>query len=252
MNIDLHTHTTASDGTFSPKKIIDYAINKKIKVIAITDHNSVSGVNSAIKYSKGKDIEVISGVEIDCYEPSLNIIIHIVGLFIDTENKELVNNLKKQKRKLFNYLIRAIKYILKKTIFSSFLIKIKSKLINKKPVAIPSLSLEETIKIIKSSGGIAIIAHPGVINKEKLTPLIKLFKKYGGKGIEVYYPYNKAYEFNEIKTKETILNMKRLAISKKLLISGGSDFHGYGRNTDLGEKGIFQEELNKLKKSLIK
>ena len=246
-NIDLHIHTTHSDGTFSPRRIVDYALSKKMKAIAITDHNSISGVSPAIAYSKGKNIEIVSGVEIDCYESTLNVIIHVVGLFIDQNNKDLINNLKKQKRKLFNYLIRAIKVFLKKTIFSSLLIKLKKIFMNKKPVAIPFLSLEKTIKIINSSGGIAILAHPGMINKEKLDFLIKLFKEYGGKGIEVYYPYNKIYEFNEIKAKETISRIKKIAKKENLLFLGGSDFHGYGRNVDIGEAGISNLEFERLK-----
>ena len=94
--IDLHVHTTASDGELSSREIIDLAIQKDIKVIAITDHNSISGIKEALKYSNEKDIEVIPGVEISCeFEDYPEV--HIVGLFIDYNNKELEKFSKKEK-----------------------------------------------------------------------------------------------------------------------------------------------------------
>ena len=93
--IDLHLHTTASDGTLSPKEIVDYAIKKDMKAIAITDHDSIAGVKEALEYSKDKKLIVVPGVEMGCDNSEFgDYEIHIVGLFIDYNNKELNKFLK--------------------------------------------------------------------------------------------------------------------------------------------------------------
>ena len=93
--IDLHVHTTASDGDKRPKELVDYAIEKGINVIAITDHDTVEGVEEAINYSKDKNIIVIPGIEFDAESKKGQI--HILGLFIDYKDKNIQEKLKKVK-----------------------------------------------------------------------------------------------------------------------------------------------------------
>ena len=88
--VDLQMHTTASDGIYDPKKIIDLSLEKNMKVIAITDHDSVDGIKKAIDYANGKIIEFVPGIELSCYEASYGRTIDILGLFIDYTNKELI------------------------------------------------------------------------------------------------------------------------------------------------------------------
>lgn len=93
--IDLHVHTNASfDGDFSPKQIINLALKKHLRIIAITDHNSLDGIDGALEYARNKKIKIIPGVEISCKGESLfwNDI-HILGLFIDHKNINLKKSL---------------------------------------------------------------------------------------------------------------------------------------------------------------
>jgi predicted metal-dependent phosphoesterase TrpH len=204
--IDLHIHTNASDGDYSPKEIIDLAIQKRMKIIAITDHDTISGLEEAIFYSKNKPIELILGIEISCEEKDIKHI-HILGIFMDSKNKEL----------------------------NEFL------LLQKKP------SIDKAISLIKKSGGIPMLAHPGVYGN-KMEEIIKMFIESGGKVMELNYPYDKIYGLD----KQLILKkIKEIIDKEKLFISGGSDFHDKERGTEIGEEGISDEEFLILKK-LIK
>lgn len=97
-DIDLHLHTTYSDGILAPKELVDKAIKVGLKAIAITDHDTVSGIKESIEYADNK-IEFIPGIEISCDESDKGLIdIHVIGLFIDYKNEELINLLKKIKK----------------------------------------------------------------------------------------------------------------------------------------------------------
>ena len=98
--IDLHVHTKASDGEKSPEELIDLAISKNIKAIAITDHDTVEGLETAVNYSKDKDILVIPGIELEVTTQRGQM--HILGLFINYNNEEFKQellNIKNQTKK---------------------------------------------------------------------------------------------------------------------------------------------------------
>ena len=80
--IDLHTHTTFSDGTMTPKELIDYAVKKNVQAIAVTDHDNFDGVPEAVLYGEKYNIEVIKGIEMSTDIENKDI--HIVGFFIYT------------------------------------------------------------------------------------------------------------------------------------------------------------------------
>lgn len=92
-NIDLHCHTTASDGGLSPKELVNSALRKKLCAIAVTDHDTVSGIDGALKAAKDS-IEIVPEVEISCDDPGF-VDTHILGLFIDHKNKTLDSLFKK-------------------------------------------------------------------------------------------------------------------------------------------------------------
>ena len=103
--IDLHTHSTASDGTLTPTEVVNRALNQKLAAIALTDHDTVAGVAEASAAAKGTSLNLIPGTELSCYykvpytERELAYIrdgqairqreveIHILGLFVDYENR---------------------------------------------------------------------------------------------------------------------------------------------------------------------
>ena len=256
--IDLHTHTTFSDGTFTPTELINYAAKKDIKVIAITDHDNFDGVSEAVSQGKINNIEVINGIEMSTDFEKKEI--HIVGLFIDINNKNFNYELKflKEKRKKRNEL--AIEKLQKLNIdinydeleslssnkiitrahFAKLLIKkgyIKTvkecfdiymgencPAYVKREVIPP----KETIALINDAGGTAVLAHPLLykLTDDKLNEMIAYLKSIGLKGIECLYSTH---------TKEETEYLISIAKKHNLKISGGSDFHGSNKpNIDLG------------------
>lgn len=281
--IDLHIHTNASDGEHSPKEIIDIAISKNMKAIAITDHDTIAGIKSALDYVKSKEIEFVPGIEIGCDEPKLDFLdIHVIGLFINPDEEGLISGLEwlKQQRiiqkkeiiKKLNKLGYEISFEelvkeagdsfgrphLAKILLRKYPKKFKSfkqifdELLGKNGIAYVfqnKYNLQQVIKIIKNAGGIPILAHPGIHFKD-YEELINLFIQKGGKGIEIDYDYENINGLNKEDTEKLINNLKEIAINKNLLISGGSDFHGTIRSTQIGDNGINELEYLKLKSNL--
>ncbi len=94
--IDLHVHSTCSDGTFTPEQIVDLAVDKGLAAFALTDHDTVAGVGRALTAARGKSLTVIPGVELSCeytVTPSRKKEIHILGYQLDHENKVLIERL---------------------------------------------------------------------------------------------------------------------------------------------------------------
>jgi len=192
MKIDLHTHTIYSDGSLSPKEIIDLAIKRKVKILSITDHDVVSALSSALKYSEGKDIEIITGIEISSKVRCSKEKIHMVGLYFNHKHKK-IKELSNRKIKLRKIKIRKILRLVNnyfKTNITFNEIKAKTKgfpsvphiamvLLDKKLVKsikegikalikggpcylkqlYDEIYADEAIKIIHEAGGIAVLAH---------------------------------------------------------------------------------------------
>ena len=277
--IDLHIHTSTSDGDFSSKQIVDKAIELKLKAIAITDHDEIEGIQKAIDYAK--DIEVIPGVEIKCEEKSLNLPeVHILGLFIDYKNKELNTHLELmkqsaigQKKKMVETLnklgykitFKEAKQLANKVIGRLHIAKVllknnpdKFSNINEifrkvlgegKPgyVARPLPDMKTTIEIIKKANGLVFLAHPGVYGKEKSLKLIKLFKEAGGEGLESYYYYKGVMDITDKRQEEMINFYKKIIKDENFLETGGSDFHRESRGP-LGSVNVPDSVLENLKK----
>lgn len=269
--IDLHVHTNYSDGSFSPKQVIDYCKNIGVVAVGITDHDTTLAIEEAIEEGRKENLEVISGVELSCnFKNSSEGEIHILGYFIDWKNESLQKKLKifREARKE-----RALK-ILKKLNSLGFHIK-EEEIINNninsigrlhfarllveknitnsikeafdlylgygKPAYVEKFKLEvkEAISLILESKGIPILAHPywgTSLDVESLKKLINL----GIKGIEVYHPKHSKNVINELLT---------LAEKYELLVTGGSDCHGVinGQKPLLGSLKLSYEILKKLK-----
>lgn len=249
MIVDLHSHTSESDGEYTPKKLIDKAIEKNLSVLAITDHDTIDGLDEAITYAKNKDIEIVPGIE---FNTKTNIgKMHILGLNIDYSNKELINVTNKLKEdrnvrnnkfiKLFQQLgfniniedVRkyAIGEIIAKPHFAQVLLEKRyikdineayDNFFNVAPfneIIRMTLPPKETIETIKKASGVAILAHPKTLklNYMDLEKTIGELVSYGLDGIECYH---------SIHTPEDIKQYKDIAKKYNLLISKGSDYHG--------------------------
>jgi len=246
---DLHTHTTFSDGELSPIELIRLAEKKKITTLAITDHDTVSGLNIALDYAKNKDIDIIPGIELSLDFAGIEV--HILGYFVNIENTKLLNYIKsfnqnrlKRAKKIISRLnnlgvritLSQVKEFSKNApicrphIAKSLLNYGHIKNINQAytkyigdyapaNVMKEHLPPKDVLNIIKEAGGVSFIAHPGKMKDEILLELIKL----GIDGIETIHPSHTA---SRTKYYRGIVN------EYYLLESGGSDFHGGVRNDE--------------------
>mgnify|MGYP001614569147 CR=1 FL=1 len=285
--IDLQSHTTASDGELSPEELIELAIKKELSAIAITDHDSLGSLKKAVEYSKGKNIEIIPGVELSCDDPLFSYDkIDVLGLFVDPDNKKLLGLIshinerreenKKQIIKKLNSFGYEIDYeSVKKTVGGTFgrphiakyLIKkypdkfssvrdVFDKLIGRGKKAFVKtegrVSMADAIMIIKQAKGLSILAHPGIYSREHSLKLIDYFIANGGDGIETYYPYHivcHELKIDKNGNEKLIEFYKEIVKSKNLLESGGNDHHDKYRPT-LGEIQIPENILENLKKAI--
>lgn len=246
---DLHTHTVFSDGALKTKELLDLAKKKDIKIISITDHDTIDGIDEAIQYGNKIGIEVIPGLEISIDVEGKEV--HLLGYFVDHKNIELNKHLTLFKNKR----LERAKKILKKLEDLGIKIEINQvkKIANNSPICRPhiakamvinnvvksfnmaflkyigdfapafekkyNVSAKSAIKIINNSGGLAFIAHPGKMKESILMNIIN----QGIDGIEVIHCSHKKYQQ---KFYRGIVNQYCL------LESGGSDFHGGLRNDD--------------------
>ena len=253
--IDLHVHSTASDGSFSPSEIVALAKKVGIRAISITDHDTINGIRQILKHLLSTCPEVITGVEISCDPPSgfkdLGSI-HLLGYGFSVYDKNLNAILDEAKKaraqrnpkiieKLnhlgFNISIEQVQerfganqtgrphiaelmkemgYIQTfKEAFEKYLGKNKPAYVEKYKV-----SCQQAIQTILEAGGVPVLAHPGLLTFHKshaLEDFLDTLITYGLAGIEVYYTDHDASltSFYEM-----------LANQKNLLMTGGSDFHG--------------------------
>ena len=274
--IDLHTHTTFSDGTYTPKELIEYAAQKGLKAIAVTDHDTVESYESSAFWAKHYNIELIPGVEIEAdYE---GIEVHILGLFIDPKNKallELLDNLQQIRKDRDNRIIEILNkdginvkiediqalsgvQATNRPLFAKYLVmngyydSISDAMINylghgkrayveKSALPKPSIIFD----IIKRAGGISILAHPIQYGLDyfREEDMIKELKACGLVGLEAIYSENDPED-----TRRYLEMAKRFS----LIVSGGSDFHGSVKpGLDLGcgrgDFGVCYEVLDGLR-----
>ena len=246
---DLHTHSIYSDGTFTPKEIIEAAEAIGLNAVALCDHNTVSGVPEFLESAKGKKVKAVAGIEISTDYGKTELL--IVGLFIDPESFDTVEAFvrpmvqrKEDSNRLVIEKLRAGGYdidfneIKSKTpdgkfnrahIATELTAKGYTKSVNEAfstllakdsvyYVANKRIPTFEAIEFLKSINAVAVIAHPFLdLNEEELEIFLPEAKKHGLDAMEVLYS---TYD------EETTRKASELAERFGLLKSGGSDFHG--------------------------
>jgi predicted metal-dependent phosphoesterase TrpH len=246
--IDLHVHTTASDGSMTPAEIVRYAYEKGLAAVAITDHDTMDGVEQALEEGRKLGFEVIAGVEISVdFMPEM----HLLGYFLDGHYEPILNTLQdlREKREYRNPRIVSKLNDLGIEISMSEVDKkaggsiisrahIARVLVEKGYVADmeeafdkylafgrkayvkkEKLAPDEGIAAIIRSGGIPVLAHPIYLDMTmaQLDNLLGELAEAGLKGIEAYYTDNTASQTEEL---------LQLAKRHSLVATGGSDFHG--------------------------
>lgn len=263
---DLHIHSCYSDGCLTPEDIVKYAIEKGIKYISITDHDSIA--SQYITKSDFKEITIIPGVE---FSSSYNDTeIHILAYFIDINNKELkkfIDLLAEKRKKRVEEILEKLNNINIKIDINDLMVKdnislsrgnIAKEMVEKGYVKNIKEAFEKylmkdrcayvsgykedykkVINIIKQSGGMAVIAHLGkCCPKIYLEKVILDLKRCGLSGVEVYHPSHTIEQTNYL---------HNICKKHKLLITGGSDYHGnkYGE-CFIGTQGISEKLLSKI------
>ena len=247
--IDLHTHSTASDGSFSPTELVKLAKEMGLRALALTDHDTIEGLEEFIKTGKELDLETVPGTELSAYFEKGTL--HILGYFIDFHSPKLKDRLKKLQEaraernpkivKKLQALGSPITYeevvaisgggqigrphfaklLLQKGIVKTFDEAFECFLKKGAPAYVEKDKIfpRECLEIILEAGGIPVLAHPFTLHLENdaLEAFVKQLKDWGLRGIEAYY--------TEHTPAQTAFYLK-LAEKYGLCVTGGSDFHG--------------------------
>lgn len=247
--IDLHVHTTASDGQYTPAQIIEKASEKNIKVIAITDHDSFAGVNEAMTAGEKLGVKVIPGIELNISFPTGEF--HLLGLGINNPSDSLkciVENVIKYRNERNQAIISKMNEdgvqitldelltdfpntVIGRPHFAAELVKhgvVKTRqqafdqyLARGRKWYTPRIctNLDEAIVAIRESGGVPVVAHPMslYLSWGKLPDMLKDCYDKGVAGIEAFHPGARVTE---------CLRLEELGRKIGFIITAGSDFHG--------------------------
>ena len=240
---DLHVHTNYSDGTHSIEEVIRLAKNRGIKVVAITDHDTLYHYDKVKKICEKNNIKTIRGVEMSCYDFDVYKKVHVVGLWLNdnpTHVEELCNHTLKCRDEYHHQLIDElndkgldITYEEAKK-FSPYNIVFKMHLFQ----AIVNIDVKSGIEAIHKDGGIAILAHPCEYDNYDE---IKKYVSYDLDGIEISHPSMKEDDYPLT---------QHFAKKYNLLKSGGSDFHNI-KLTSIGDFGLTKEQFDDLEKEAL-
>lgn len=245
MRFDLHVHSTASDGTLTPAQLVESSLCQGLTALAITDHDSVEGIGEALSAAERTNLTIIPGVELSASWNDTDL--HILGYFIDPADPSLITRLASLRKAR---IARARKMVARlrdsgimvqfddvlnlaggsslgrshiaRALVADGLCSTASEAFSDlighgKPFYIPKPEADpaDVIESIIAAGGIAVFAHPGVHDSDECIPYLV---EAGLGGIEVYHPLH---------THAQRQHYIEIAHGYDLLVTGGSDFHGF-------------------------
>lgn len=248
--IDLHTHTTASDGTLAPAALVALAKEKNLEAIAVTDHDTVGGVAEALAAGAAAGVEVVPGIEISAEYSGGTL--HILGYYIDSTDAQFLGNigvLQKARADRNPTIIKKLQQLGMRIELEDVIVEAGNGQVGRPHFAQALLKKgyvkttkeafdrylakgaaaycdkfrfppDAAIAHIKSAGGIPVLGHPSSLNcrsAAELEAVVATMVQWGIMGIEVYYS-----DHNGEQTKL----YEELARKHGLLTTGGSDFHG--------------------------
>lgn len=250
MKCDMHNHSIFSDGTFTPEKLVEIAKESNLSAIALTDHNTILGLDRFLNTPNSSNIHLVGGIEFSTDYKGTEL--HILGLFIPKEfyseiEEKVKNELKKKEQSNINLVNNLIKkgfnltyediknttpsgninravianYMMHKGYVKSVSEAFEKYLNTSNGLYTPpeKLSATDTIEYINSIGAVSVLAHPflNLKTEDKIREFLTVAKEKGLDGMEVYYS-----KFSEEQTSIA----EKLADEFHLIKSGGSDFHG--------------------------
>ena len=263
--VDLHSHTTASDGTLTPRELVLAAARHGVTVLAITDHDSTDGLADAMALAPTHRMTIVPGLEINCDVDGAEI--HILGYYVDPADERLASRLTRFREERVERAMAMIARLaaLGLSIDPERVLELAGPGVVGRPhvaealvqaghvahvdeafkrylgpagqafVMRPALDAGEAIDLIHDAGGVAVIAHPGLgIEESRLERIADL----GLRGIEIWHPQHGPV---------AVRRLRALAARYGLLETGGSDFHGPQRGADVGELPVPASALQRLK-----
>jgi len=268
--IDLHMHSTFSDGTQTPTQLVERAKQNNVEVMAITDHDNVDGLKEGRIEAEKKGITFVNGIEVSANFKDKDI--HILGYFLNLEDEEFLGWLKKLQEKRFNRTLEILKklsnlgidislsevegevlgnvigrphiakMILKKGFATTMDEVFDRYLGDGQPAYVPKVGVDmvEVVKKLKANGAVVVLAHPHLISHpdDTVINIIDILIKNGLDGLELYYPSIILRKKNKL---------MKVAKKRNLILTGGSDFHGLHRaGVDLGAGNISIEVFEKM------
>jgi len=247
--IDLHTHSTASDGTFSPTELVNFAATKGVEVLALTDHDTTAGLQEASEAAKKAGIVFVPGIEINIDWPTGEF--HLLGLGLQSVSEPLSSIIKFQEQERLNRNIQMAQKLNEAGVNITFeevkqrfntknlgrphfaQLMVEKKLIKTRQLAFDKYfakgrpcfvnrtgaDLKMSINAIKLSGGIPVIAHPLslYVSWGKMDDTIASIKEAGVVGLEAWHPGARHGE---------AVRLEELAHRMDMFVTAGSDFHG--------------------------
>ncbi len=251
VEVDLHLHTTASDGTLSPTELIKQILQTGLQTIAITDHDSTEGIDEAVRTAEGSELNVIPGIEFGSEIGESEV--HLIGLFIDHRSDPLQDALKRFRDQRveaaqnmvakLNEMGMAITWervnelaggsvgrphvaraLLEKEYVGSIREAFDKYIGNDGPARVPrpKFTPVEALEIVHAAGGVGVVAHPRTVND--LEGVLPALVEAGLTGIEV---------FAEKYGAEHQQRFKDLAEKYSLIPGGGTDYHAFGSENEV-------------------
>jgi predicted metal-dependent phosphoesterase TrpH len=263
--VDLHTHTTASDGLLTPTQLVEHAAAAGLRAIAVTDHDTTAGLAEAIAAGRERGIEVVPGVEISTSHAGLEV--HLLGYFVevgsadferllasrredrDGRAREMVDRLREQGVRIEyeDVLREAGRGAVGRPHVAAALVTkgwVRTKqeafdrwLADGRSCAVPKpvFPLAEAIALLQGMGAVPVCAHPGLLKRREL---LEEMPAMGLLGVEVYYPKHQPEQQREL------LDFAR---ARGLVATGGSDFHSPTQPGPLGTHRIPAAVLEELR-----
>ena len=255
VGIDLHTHSTASDGSLAPTALLALAAKHGLGAISITDHDTIDGAREALRAKLPSNLHFVPGVEISSTPPppfACTGSFHILGYGIDVEHVDLnlaLQRLQTSRRERNPKIVRRLQalgmdisisevaapmdngsvgrpHIARVMLAKGFVRSIDdafARFLGRGQAAYVDkyrMASDRAIELITQAGGLAVLAHPSLIalnDAQTLTKLIAALKPMGLAGLEVFYPEH---------TQADTRHFKQLAQRFNLIMTGGTDFHG--------------------------
>lgn len=268
MGVDLHTHTTVSDGVLEPEELVELAAQQGVQYLAITDHDATDGLDRAIaKATEYPPLTLIPGIELGTDVPGGEV--HLLGYFIDYKDADfqailsrfregrkgratrMVENLARMGMPLDWSRVQEISgdgaigrpHVAQALLEKGYVADIQeafAKYIGRDGPAYAErdkLTPAEAVEIVVSVDGLPVVAHPGEI--ANLEELLAELKRVGLVGMEVYYAYY---------PEDLVNRLRGLAEKYDLVPCGGSDYHGEGlaARTELGSVDVPVESVQRL------